>query len=271
MVNFHVLNNSIVVNFNGTTHNIHKEDSRYEPVLQAIRDNKLDSIPDLVDTKKQFSEYGLEIVDGLVHLDKQQLPIELSNRVLEFVKQKLPKEPLLNFWRNLRQNPSFNSRQMLYKFLEHNGHPLTQDGCFIAYRGITEDFKDCHTKSMDNSIGKVVSMDRNLVDDNPNNTCSHGLHVAAFNYAKDFGQKLVEVKVNPIDVVAVPTDYNGTKMRVCKFEVIRECEAILETEVYEHDQLELDINDTIVCPDCATEVDSNCLWCPKCGLDLETE
>lgn len=264
MVNFHVLNNTIVVNFNGQTHNIHKEDTRYEPVLQAIRDNKLDSIPELVDTKKQFTDYGLDIIDGLVYLDDEQLPVELSNRVLEFVKQKLPKEPLLNFWRNLRLNPSYNSRQMLYKFLEHNGHPLTQDGCFIAYRGVTEDFKDCHTRTFNNSPGAVCRMDRELVDDNPNNTCSKGLHVAAFSYADGFGSKLIEVKVNPKNVVAVPMDYNGTKMRVCEFEVIRECSGILETQVYEHDK-------TIVCPDCDTEVDRDCLWCPECGLDLETE
>lgn len=269
MINYHVLNNSIVINFGGVTHNIHKQDSRYEPVLEAIRNEELDRIPELVDNKKKFNEYGLELCDGLVTLDGQQLPVELSNRVLEFVKQKLPKEPLLNFWRNLRDNPSYNSRQMLYKFLEHNGHPLTQDGCFIAYRGVTEDFKDHHTKTFDNSPGSICEMDRNLVDDNPNNTCSRGLHVASFDYANTFGrQKLVEVKVNPKDVVAVPTDYNGTKMRVCKFEVVRECDAILETEVYEHDTFD-DIEETIVCPDCGEINDADALWCSDCGYMLD--
>lgn len=40
----------------------------------------------------------------------------------------------------------------------------------------------------------------------------------------------MEVKVNPADVVAVPTDYNGTKMRTCRFEVVAEC-ANIRTEV----------------------------------------
>jgi predicted RNase H-like nuclease (RuvC/YqgF family) len=48
--------------------------------------------------------------------------------------------------------------------------------------------------------------------------------VACFDYAKGFGEKLVEVLVNPADVVCVPVDYNGTKMRVCRFEVVAECQ-----------------------------------------------
>jgi len=102
---------------------------------------------------------------------------------------------------------------MLYSFLEHNGHPLTEGGHFIAYRGVTEDFKDMHTRTFNNSPGSVCEMPREEVDDNPNNTCSTGLHVASFKYASDFGPKVVEVKINPKDVVAVPVDYNGIKMR----------------------------------------------------------
>ena len=128
---------------------------------------------------------------------------------------------------------------MLFKFLQHNGHPLTEDGCFIAYRSVKENFKDHHTGSIDNSPGKFVEMDRSTVDDNPDNTCSSGLHVASYDYASGFGydnKKLVEVKVNPKDVVAVPRDYDGTKMRVCRFQVIRECDGIKEAPHYEEEE-----------------------------------
>src|SRR6185369_2283184 len=111
---------------------------------------------------------------------------------------------------------------------------LTEDGCFIGYRGVTEDFKDKHTKQFDNSPGAKCSMERTLVDDNPDNTCSSGLHIGGYEYAKDFasGGKLVLVKVNPKDVVAVPNDYNGQKMRVCAFEVISEVTDIIKEVVY---------------------------------------
>jgi len=230
-MNYHVLNNSLVLNYNNKTVVIDRSDSRFAPVLNCIREQRLDDIPTIVDIEQQYADRGLELRDGLLHIDSQPLPIELSDRIIAFKEENLPLDGLLKFWNNLKQNPSFNARKMLFKFLEHNGHPLTSDGCFIAYRGITEDFKDVHSRSFDNRVGSVCEMDRILVDDNPNNTCSNGLHVACFNYAKNFGQKLVEVKVNPRDVVAVPTDYNGTKMRVCRFEVVAEC-AIMRTEHY---------------------------------------
>jgi len=244
MLNFHVLNDTIVLNYGGKTVNIASDDSRYADVLNCIRKGELDRIPELVEIERAFAGSGVELRDGLLWEGENPFPAELSQRILKFKDQKLPYKPLLKFWDNLKKNPSFNSRKMMFAFLEHNGHPLTQDGCFIAYRGVTEDFKDKHSKTFNNAPGSICEMPRDLVDDNPNQTCSHGLHVACFDYAKGFGEKLVEVKVNPADVVCVPVDYNGTKMRVCKFEVIQECAAILDRLVYddakeeEHDEVE---------------------------------
>ena len=243
---FLILDDSIVVNYGGKPHVIASDDGRYKDVLECIRGGKLENLPNIVDIEKRFSGDGIELKDGLFIANGEQLPVELQDRIIKFKNAKLPYASLIKFWDNLKKNPSFNARQMLFKFLEHNGHPLTQDGCFIAYRGVTEDFKDKHTGKFDNKPGSVCQMPRNEVDDNPNNTCSNGLHVACFEYAKDFGPKLVEVKVNPTDVVCVPADYNGTKMRTCKFEVIQECEGIKETLLEE------------------TELDS----CPGCGESM---
>lgn len=67
----------------------------------------------------------------------------------------------------------------------------------------------------------VVSMERNLVDDNPDQTCSKGLHVCSQKYGM-YGKRLLLVKVNPADVVSVPKDYNQAKMRVCRYEVVKD-------------------------------------------------
>lgn len=164
--------------------------------------------------------------------------------------------------------------------MEHNGIPLTQNGCFIAYRGVTEDFKDKHTRTFNNAPGSICEMPRDLVDDNPNNTCSAGLHVACYAYAKDFaaGGKLVEVKVNPMDVVAVPTDYNGTKMRTCKFEVVCECAEELNKLVYDEpvlgDTLDEDNGDTLEdgeCPECGHMNDEDANFCSECGTGLDND
>lgn len=231
-VSYMLLGDSVIINYNAKPTTIRRGDVRFLQVVDCIRQGRLNDIPELINTEGAFAKLGLELKAGLLYMDGDALPDSLSQRVLNLMEEQMPVDILVKFWKNLKQNPSFNSRAMLYKFLEHNGHPLTEDGCFIAYRGVTEDFKDVHTKKFDNSVGAVCTVPRQSVDDNPNNTCSHGLHVACYTYAKGFGSKLIEVKVNPKNVVAVPVDYNGTKMRVCEFEVMAVGEKELTGSVY---------------------------------------
>lgn len=240
-MNYHVLNDSLILNYDGATTPLASTDPRYALVLECIRSGRLNDIRAIMDPNAGWNIPGVTVVDGVVHVDGTAIPSELSDRLKQFKLERLPFEPLIAFWRNLKSNPSFNSRQMLYKFLEHNGHPITTDGCFIAYRGVREDLKDVHTGKWDNSPGKVCKVDRSEVDDNPNNTCSFGLHVACFDYAHKFGHTTIEVKVNPRDVVAVPTDYNGTKMRVSEFEVLAlvtnpRTEALVHRDEWEPDE-----------------------------------
>jgi hypothetical protein len=243
-VSYHVLTGSVVVSFDGKLFSINKDDGRYSSVVEAIRSGNLDTIPELVDTVSFLETSNLKLVNGLLWLDGESLPDAISDRVLAFQKEQLPIEHLVKFARKLRLNPSFNSRLQLFKFLEHNGHPITTEGNFIAYRGVTADFKDKHTGKWDNSIGSICEIERSKVDDNPNNTCSTGLHVACFDYAQGFGERLIEVEVDPRDVVAVPTDYNGTKMRVCKFKVTNICDNI-RTESLVDSSYERDTEDYI--------------------------
>jgi hypothetical protein len=273
-MNFMILPQSLILNHAGKTTTINKADGRYDQVIQKIKEGKLDEIIPLLSIADTLSQRGFDIVDGIVHVDGDALPDSLSARVLDFFNNSLPFEPLLKFWAKLKNNPSFNSRQMLFKFLEHNGHPITTEGNFIAYRAVRNDFLDKHTGKMDNSVGNVVSIDRSKVDDNPNNVCSHGLHVATMSYAQSFGSgddKLLDVEVDPADVVAVPTDYNGTKMRVCKFKVVAESQGLIDkplvTSAYNipFDDSESEDND---CPACGEYDVAGLNYCPNCGEAL---
>ena len=274
-ISYLILNESVVLNYGGKTLNVASSDDRFALILEAIRaangdDAKLaTSIPEIVEIERKYNGDGIELKDGLLVANNEPLPAELEARILKFKELKLPYAPLLKFWDNLKQNPSFNSRKMLFQFLEHNGHPLTTDGCFIAYRGVTEDFKDVHTKTFDNKVGSVCEMPRSQVNDNPNETCSSGLHVACFDYAKGFGPKLIEVKVNPSDVVCVPVDYNGTKMRVCRFEVVAEG-SVIKDSVLE----DLECDDDDCCADCGGNIsDGECRCeeetCATCEYELD--
>lgn len=134
-----------------------------------------------------------------------------------------PVDHMLAFLENLLQNPSARAIEQLYNFLEKCNLPITPDGHFIAYKRIRSNWMDCHSGTISNRIGAVIEVSRQCVDDNPNRTCSYGLHVCSLEYLKHFhGERLILTKQNPRDVVAIPTDYNDTKMRVCRYEVLEE-------------------------------------------------
>jgi len=78
---------------------------------------------------------------------------------------------------------------------------------------------------MDNSVGNVLEMPRNEVDADKDRTCSTGLHFCSYDYLKSFhGERVVVLKINPKDVVSIPSDYNNSKGRTCRYEVVDEIE-----------------------------------------------
>jgi hypothetical protein len=254
---------SIYLSYEGNHVTLGSDHKFYSEIRELIKQKRQDEIPDVLNRQPvPLTEYiqgsGLHLVNGqLQDSEGNDLPAVLSQRLVDLNEEGFPVGSLVTFWNNLKENPSSNSREQLFKFLEQNGHPLTDDGHFIAYRGVTSDFKDVYSKTFDNSPGSVCEMPRAKVDDNPNRTCSRGLHVAAYEYASTFGPVTVEVKVNPADVVAVPTDYNGQKMRVCKFVVVQECKsknsnasyttrANCTWDKYEEDELEEETIDYIL-------------------------
>jgi hypothetical protein len=134
-----------------------------------------------------------------------------------------PIEPMVNFMENLMLNPSKRAVTELYGFLEKGNLPITPDGHFLAYKKVKQDYTDCYTGTMDNSVGQVVEMERNSVDDDQNRTCSTGLHFCSREYLNHFGgERVMILKINPRDVVSIPNDYNDTKGRACRYEVIDE-------------------------------------------------
>lgn len=181
------------------------------------------NLPKFVET---FSEGNITVnhETSQVFYGTFEIKNSVVDRMMQMLSSREDVSPLVKFLDKLMMNPKEGVIEELYPFLQHNDIEINEDGDIIAYRSVTQDFKDHHTKTMDNSVGNVVSMPRTLVDDNPDRTCSSGLHCSAFEYANGFGsdRRLVKVKVCPSDVCSIPTDYNGQKMRTCKFEVLEE-------------------------------------------------
>lgn len=224
-VSYIITDHKIVVNYDGQTHQVPRTDPLADRLLAALRANKLDEIPNLVSTAKRiekFSRGNFVVRDGEILVNGQVVPSQLGKKIIKFSEEKLPYQPLIKFAENLQKNPSFRAVNELFQFLEKNDHPITENGCFIAYKKVRADFKDVHSGTFDNSPGNEVEMPRNQVNEDATQTCSDGLHVANFDYASHFyaGGVMLEVEVNPADVVAVPVDYNQAKMRTCKYKVL---------------------------------------------------
>lgn len=262
-ISYHVTSDSISVTYpdNGkrTTKIIDSSNPEFVKVRQAIKDGKLSSIPGIIERNSKLvrtyiaNDQTVRFENGSVEIrvknQFKRVPVDLSKRIIAYANEGLPINDLKAFFRNLMNNPSMTSVESLFRFLSKNHFPLTADGCFIAYKSVDNEFKDHHSGTFDNSIGKIVRMDRNMVDENIHQACSHGLHVASFNYAINFmsGGKLLEVKVNPKDVVAVPWDERDEKMRVCEYKVIGLSTAEILSQRFEY--VDCDDDDDDDCDD----------------------
>lgn len=194
-----------------------------EGELEAVIFEKAKRIEDAI-----LSEGDFALNNGVVTYKGTSLPHVLSERLLSMAREGFDVTPLKKFVDNLFQNVSHRVFQQLYGFIEYGRMALTPDGCFLAYKKVRADYKDIHSGDFDNSVGQTLTMPRLMVDDNPENTCSNGFHVCSYDYLSHFGGSVedgyhvVTCKVNPKDVVAVPPDYQNTKMRVCSYVVIGE-------------------------------------------------
>jgi predicted nucleic acid binding AN1-type Zn finger protein len=215
---------------NGTSYVVETDHPKYDQALDAIRNKNWNQFVDLVNISKQVKSYfdgtDVEIYDGTINYHGQVIHNTLTKRILNFMRDGLPHEPLLNFFKNLMQNPSKRAVDELYDFLEAGELPITEDGHFLAFKNVRSNYLDIHSGKFDNSVGKVCEMPRNGVDEDKERTCSYGLHFCSIKYLPHFtdtdGGKTMIVKINPKDVVAIPADYNNTKGRTCRYEVVAE-------------------------------------------------
>jgi hypothetical protein len=198
----------------------------YQRVVDAIKANDWVTVDNIIDPKKVVIDYGngnISVQGDKLYWKGEEFHNSLSTRMIRMLQDGFDIKPMVAFMENLMTNPSKRAVTELYGFLEKNNLPITPDGSFLAYKKIRQDYTDCHTGKMNNSVGQVVEMERNKVDDDQNQTCSTGLHFCSRDYLNHFGgERIVIVKINPRDVVSIPNDYNDSKGRACRYEVVDE-------------------------------------------------
>ncbi len=225
---FIVQGSNVTVVIDGKPHTVAKSHVSYQKVVDAIKASDWEAVKQVIDPVKVVLNYGrgnVSIQGDKLFWKGEPFAGVLATRMIAMLEEGFSIEPMVNFMENLMQNPSKRSVDELYGFLEKNNLPLTPDGHFLAYKKVRQDFKDIHSGTMLNAPGCIVEMERNKVDDNKDQTCSTGLHFCGLSYLGHFGgsdSRIVIVKINPRDVVSIPSDYNGAKGRACRYEVIGE-------------------------------------------------
>lgn len=211
----------------------------YNRILDILKElSKLDEIylSDLIKLKELFKPElfikkltdKLEVIDGKVYYKNKVLENVLTKKLINMIKEGYDVNYLVLFIENLMENPSNTAIMELYQFLENGNLPISKDGHFYAYKKVNNNFKDIYSNTFDNSIGSIPTMERNMVNDNRYETCSTGLHFCSYNYLESYASndknscKVVVVKVNPKDVVSIPIDYNFSKARTCRYEVVKD-------------------------------------------------
>jgi hypothetical protein len=250
-----VQGSNITVVIGTTPHTVSKNHITYNKLLAAIKAGEWETVQDIIEPKQvvlNFGQGNVSVEGDKIFWKGREMHNALTKRMVAMIQEDFPVEPLIAFMENLMENPSKRAVNELYGFLEKNTLPITSDGCFLAYKKVRQDYLDCHsgtvlnkpaayltdedTAALEEAVGKnnevtvavedgvtVVSMERNLVDDDQNRTCSTGLHFCSQDYLKSFGgERIVILKINPRDVVSIPNDYNDSKGRACRYEIVDE-------------------------------------------------
>lgn len=212
----------------------------YKEIVRLALDDD-ESVKDLFDVSvaiaKKFTQLSerVSVHSGRVYLDNEEAPSALNSQILEFYNEGLDFTPLVNFYEKLAQNPNKDSVEQLYTWLDAHKFTITPEGDILGYKGVQKNDDGTYESvnhgraivngqeyngAIPNNIGDVVTMPRGDVQFNPGVGCSTGLHVGTWNYASGWSRGAVlEVAVNPRDVVSVPTDCGAQKLRTCRYVV----------------------------------------------------
>lgn len=206
------------------------EEGKSKPELL---DDETSPILDLLDIDKKTvgSPFHIDPIHCKVFIHGEEVDAFFAKKIVQLHDEHKPFEYLVNFYKRFEKNSNPKAKEELFLFLAHNGLPITKEGYFIGYKTVRADYYSSYNYTpggKDNVLnmpGTWVEFDRSKVDPNRNQTCSHGLHVANYNYAvRHYGSpKCLTLLVDPADVVTVPSDYNNQKMRVCAYYVLEDC------------------------------------------------
>lgn len=274
---------SLSIVIDGKMHTVTPNHMNYAKILTYLKNkyyNALESLIDVGQSIEKQSVGAITIKNSMISYKGNVIDNSITKRIIQLMHEQLPFQPMLKFLENLMSNPSYRAIHEFYGFMGKCDLPITDDGYFLAYKRVTNDYKDFHTRQVDNRVGAKPSMPRNMVNDDKDQTCSEGYHFCSLSYLSQFNSgngHIMIVKINPKDVVSIPSDYNDSKGRCCDYEVIQEHvdgekDRVVKNKftkaVYKSDGSEMEVQeekkDYDDCPDCGER-------CMDCTCDEELD
>ena len=233
-------NGTMTIVVDNQSYTIGYDHPNYLAIKECVNNNDAENIVALMDIPSAIENYAegkVSVTNGILRYEDEEIHNTLTDRIMSMMRDGFAFEPMIRFLANVLENHSNRAVQELYTFLENKNLPITEDGCFLAYKAVTGDYKDKWTGQIDNSVGETVSMQRRKVNDDCGMGCADGLHCGAIEYVEGYrseynGDRVVIVKVNPKDVVSVPTDSGCQKVRTCEYQVIADYEGPLESLIH---------------------------------------
>lgn len=227
----------------------------YMGLVQCVKTGDTDEFVRLMETGhlvENWSEGDFQFIDGFLFYDDEPVRKVITERIIQMIKEDWDHKPMLKFLENLYENVSHRAVNEFYTWIANKGLAITPDGYILGYKGVAVydgpeqddldgnrlkpgDLVDKYTGvSHRNNVGDAPGMKRRKVDDNCNNGCGSGLHAGTFEYASSWagnGGKVVLVKIDPRDVVSIPTDCEFQKLRCNNYTVVDVAREIIETQV----------------------------------------
>jgi hypothetical protein len=220
----------------------HDSHPNFDAILAGalVGDTRVAELFDIAQTVAQKFQRLSERVttaNGRLYLDGEEVNNALTSQVLRFMEDGIEDwKPLVAFFENVQSNPEPHSREQLFEWLNRRDFAITYDGLIVGYKGVRaagDGFTSINSGKatvngevkngqIPTNPGDVVEMPRGEVEWDPSIGCHRGLHVGTWDYASGFAQGAVmEVHVNPRDVVSVPTDSDAAKVRCCRYTIVR--------------------------------------------------
>lgn len=297
--------NTVTIMANGKMLKANDSHVNFAGVVEAIRSGDWESAISLIDIPATIvaqSKGVVTVENGAVMYDGKPIHNVLTDRILAMLRDGFDIASMIAFMQRLMKNPLQSAIDELYSFMEVGQMPITPDGYLLAYKRVNDSYKDLHSGTVLNKPASLmsedelkqyaernemhgcfvqvvdgvteVSMERGNVNTDRYQTCSYGLHFCSYEYLGQFHSgsgRIIVVKIDPADVVAVPNDYNNTKGRTCKYQVIYELDtqdSDLDTPVLTDSVMEVD-EDEEVFENIGTEFVENYIAGYKCGRNKQ--